>query len=195
MANSRANASGWLFGEILTETQANQMDEGQARAVDMRAGHLEIETHSVTRFMSTVPAWRSALDVHLLLNSPSAVFTLSTTNVEFWWPIWVPSGAIITGWSLPVRGAAGHVALPASKPIIRLRAGGTGTLVGDPSPDVASYEASHTISQSGLSFAIDAAAGPCGYLEITTESGANSLPNLFIGAPSITFLVSKLDEG
>lgn len=193
MANSRANAANWVFGEILTEGQINQIDENQARSVDGRAGQLQIETHSVTRRVDAQPVWRTSLDGDLLLSDPWRVATLSTNSVEFWWPVKVPNGAIITGWSVTVRGDSGHSALPSSKPIVRLRV--DGIFVADSSVDAAAYDSEHTISRTGVSATVDTTNAHNCYFEINTESGANSRSGTQFYAPTVTFLVSKLDEG
>ena len=196
MANSRANPTGWIFGEILDEVQMNHVDEGQARAVDGRSGQLQIESHSVTRLAEAQPVWRPALDTDLLLNAPWDVATLTTNYVEFWWPLKVPNGAIITGWSVTVRGDGGHAGAPANKPIVNLQsaAGGHG-FVADGSASGPAFDAVHTISQTGLSVTVDNTTSNTYYLVIGTESGANARASTRYSKASVTFLVAKLDEG
>lgn len=197
MANSRANINGWLFGETLTEGQINQIDEGQARAVDNRAGHLEIETQSVTRLAKAQPVWQRAHDVDLQLAAPFLVITLSNTTREFYWPLHLPQGAIITGWSVTVQGDGGHSALPATRPEAHIvsPAGSAYGFFADPSANVGAYSAPHTISQTGLSLTVDNTLSNVYYLAISTEGGANARANTRFTKASVTYLVSKLDPG
>jgi hypothetical protein len=90
---------------------------------------------------------------------------------------------------ITVNGGAGHGALPATKPRLRLIRSSVNTGIvtdnevagaNDSSVDVTAYQQLHTIVLTGLSIAVTPAAGSLWtYLKVTGESGASSINGEF----------------
>lgn len=90
---------------------------------------------------------------------------------------------------IQVNGGAGHGALPATKPRLRLMRSSVNTGIvtdneiagaNDSSSDVTAYQALHTIVLTGLSVSVQPAAGSLSlYLKVTGESGASSIGGEF----------------
>lgn len=88
------------------------------------------------------------------------------TGPHIWFPLDLDHGSTLNSVSIGLRGAIGHAAFPGGAPVgmpnlevIKVSALGVGTLIGsatiDASPDVATYEAAHVLTVSGLSEVIN----------------------------------------
>lgn len=115
-------------------------------------------------------------------------------------PICVPHGAIVTSVTVRVQGAAGHGALPATKPtlsLVEMDDSNNATVIAtqaDLSGSVVAYEAVHSITKSGLTWTIDnSLTRPM--LHMAGESGANSTADFSYYMTKVTFTTTYMDDG
>jgi hypothetical protein len=111
----------------------------------------------------------------------------------------IPDGATITGASVLIDPAAAHADLPATKPQILLAyqdvtgTAGFQTIASqtDAPANVGAYEAAHTLSITGQSFAYDAAIHKV-VVRVRGEFGANAEDELKVRPPRVSFTITKL---
>ncbi len=112
----------------------------------------------------------------------------------------VPNGVTITQIDVSFEGAAGHGALPASMPKIRLVSitGTTGaftnesTQADDASASTGAFESAHLLTKSGLSVVVDKTSKRY-MIQVASESGANALVGARVWAARVTFNTTYFD--
>lgn len=206
MSHSKVQASGWSPGQLLLSTEISTIDENVSNSVDKRAGHLEIDSVSTSRFAThpwipdTTTDW--AIVAHA---AQAAVATAATVRLL----LRLPNGATLTGLSVYIQAAPAHAGLPANKPTCQLHkisASGTttqiGTTITDAPADTTAYQASHILGPSGgagptlsgLSEVIDNTTYVY-RVSVSNESSTNALSGLVIRRPLWVCTVTKLDHG
>lgn len=118
----------------------------------------------------------------------------------------IPHGASVTEVRVTLKGSAGHGALPATMPHLKLYklavSGGVATLLGeidDPSSGTVTYETAHQVILTGggvdfTSFTVDNSAEVY-FVVLSNERGANSQIGLSYFGSEATFTLTRQDDG
>lgn len=200
MAITVVKVGGWAFGEILTSANMTSVDSNVTNAVDKRSGALEVTSQSYTYVL---PSIAHAVDGKWDAEANGRYQQTSlTAPINAYYPLYLPNGSVITAARAYLIGAAGHSALPAQMPTIRVESvvistGTTGNLIGtgtDASASVGAYETLHYMETTGTSAAIDRTTKAY-HVAVTGESGANSTLNLIIWGVRVAFTVDRLFIG
>ncbi len=153
-----------------------------------------------TRYMATGGTWQVAQW------EPSAAcggFVSTVVGSGFvWWPLDLAQGMTLTAFGVLVKGGAGHGALPAQRPRVRLVRGpldgsAVPTVlveVTDSAASVVAYEDEHVVTGNAGPLAIDTSLYAY-WLYVVNESGANSAIGLEVSAPRVTFLPGQYPGG
>lgn len=122
------------------------------------------------------------------------------TAADLWFALDLPHGATLTGISIRVNPSDAHGGAPTQRPrfeVYKVSSTGAATLIAselDPNVVLATYEAAHSISATGLSETIDRSAYT--YVAVLRgEDGTNYADNLIAGPVSATFTTTALDKG
>ena len=202
MAFSRVNPVGWGTGTRLTHDQMNQLDTNVSKAIDGSVGALEIAARS--GLVRTVADQGMPRDIVNWTRSNAGNWSCTTLGggQSLYFKLRLPHGSTLTSLTAYYRGSPGHAALPATMPGLRLDAQNLATgavtfslvAVTDSSPNVAAFEAWHTITLSGLSYVISRTTEAL-YAVVTTEANANAQVGPLVSTSLLaTFSMSKLDE-
>lgn len=173
---------------------APSYDMGQklANRIEFLKDHLDSSESQVLRFPfihlnpvdgTTVTAgWAiGAAGTALALNQVSAAGAYVA-----YFELLQPKACTLTGLSVLLAGAAGHVGLPATMPVLTLYRQDTGSLLApttvatatDASAGVAAYEAVHSLSLGVLAEVLAFDSGNRYYVKLAGETGANSIAGL-----------------
>lgn len=124
----------------------------------------------------------------------------TTANRPIWLPFSPPVGMTLTGWEVYVKGAAGHVGLPAVMPQVQLGQYRIDTgaftsisLVSDASANTANYQALHAVSATSLTHVVDRSVYRY-TIGLNNESGANALVGLELHGARLTFTITALPD-
>lgn len=127
-----------------------------------------------------------------------AVQALSTTTQHASCPLLLPHGAVLTSVSVAVLPSGGHGALPATMPVLHVirHASPAHTSLGnasDSSADVSAYEATHSITVSGLSVTVDRTLHRHS-VRLTGEAGANFAAGLTAYSVTCVYTIESYDS-
>ncbi len=200
MSFTRVNPGGWVTNDVISDTQINTLDTDHANAVDKRTTGLQIDSRSVTRNTPFPPVALTPSDFSITgVQAITTVDTVSTLH----WPIKPPNGSTLTSVVVQMTGAAGHAAMPTTKPALSLvkytRAGVASTISGpttDGTSSTGTYQADHQISLTGLTEVIDNSTYK--YVAVITTEGSGAGQNALSGAKYTDVwwiaTVTKIDE-
>jgi hypothetical protein len=195
MSFTRANPSGWSNGQVLTATQANDIDTNVSHALDKRTTGGQIDTRTgVVRY-----AFGAAASSGVALGS-SGFVTSAATVQTIWYPILGPHGATVTAVTVYYDGAPAHAALPVEMPVISVQtevvSSGSVVQIGaqvDTSANTTAFQARHAVTLSGLSHVLNRAT-TLSYVRLTTEWDTNALSGAIISPVAlVTYTVSEVD--
>ena len=112
-----------------------------------------------------------------------------------------PHEAVLEGFSVSYKGAAGHGGLPGTMPKIRLvqrnvdsTLESTAATATDASASTVALEAPHLISSASFSLTIDTRSGYTYWWKLEPEAGANSLIGGIWGTPTSRFTTRYVDR-
>lgn len=169
------SASGALYATSFVADPAGFFAYSSAKPVTV------VEKLSVLEVIDPVTGWSIVGGGTPKANAVGLTWTTEITP---------PHGATITSISVRLAGDTGHVALPANMPtfsIAQIDGDGNVLALGGPyvdaSPDIASYEVFHAIDSGTVNLPIDRTQYRY-FVTLSTESGANSLPNTVISQPA-----------
>lgn len=178
MSISRIKAAGWADGEVLTATQQTSVDANIENAIDKRVDALDVESVSKQRVCSdpgTATDWTKASH-----DTTGIMQTNVNTLTRILFSLSLPKGATLTKVQVVLKGAGGHVGMPATKPDIIVykisSINGTATSIGsatDASANTTAYQAVHTIDAT-MTETIDSELLRYAVV-VETEDGANAL--------------------
>ncbi|MBA3844794.1 MAG: hypothetical protein H0X39_19620 [Actinobacteria bacterium] len=129
------------------------------------------------------------------------VFSLVTYQATMQYPISPPDGSTIQTLTAIVRGVAGHVALPATRPNVALvvydsQTGATAAYsAGTDAPaNVAAYEVAHSFMRTALGVVVDRSRYSYS-IAVGSEGGANALAGMAIYGVSYVADITSQDPG
>lgn len=209
------SGSDWTFasGSTLALANGSSLTVPSGATLNVQAGALTgfdvlrmtgtanvtLASRSITRAAEHSPM-STAANWYADLFAPGIWDAADTTARTMVVPLHVPNGVTITAVTVYLKGAGGHVGLPATMPYISLWENApatTATLIAGPTTDsaanAAAYDAVHAVTISGLSITSSRASKQY-LLMVVSETGANSIAGLQYHGSTVTYTTTAYDE-
>ncbi len=161
---------------------------------------------SITR-VQEYPAYAPA--ANWVPDAGNSRMTNLVVGTSLWIPVVIPHGAIWTGYTISLIGAAGHGAFPGGKPAAMPNSTGlkmhktTGVESGptgftapmvDASATAGAYEAIHSLTDSGGTEIVDRTLYKY-FIQFISETGANGIVGDVFCCASVTYTLPAVDVG